>query len=906
MAAGKCLVNGGIRVKDVTLESTVSDGIAIGAESRLLNGKVRIPCLGDDVFRRDRLTELIERATARPVTLIAAPAGSGKTVACAVWAAEKARSRRVAWLSLDEGDREPARFWASMTAALATGGTSAVSELVPRSRDGGDDDLPADLVNTMRRLSGSVVLVLDDVHVLAGSDVMPGLALLAHSASASLRLILSGRSLPELHVARMRVAGTLSEIMPANLACTADEAEGYFAALGLTASAAERDQLLGSVEGWMAGPRLAALIAARDGALSVGAIAADPIVADYLCDEVLDQQPAAIRRFLRRTSVAERLTGGFADWLTGDHGGTRILDQLSRSGSFVSRNAQGRYRYHPFLRQVLLGELRGGMPDEVPGLLGRAARWHTRDGDAIEAVRCWAETGDWERASLALTEAGLAGVLPDRIGELEAALGLFPAARRRTDPAVAAALGMARLCRGDPASADAYLALAAAGLDDRVPNRLVVELWLAMLRTALLRTALLRTAGQPDALAACWATAEQAQVSASKQAEHQALGLLWLALGTARLRRWEITAARRALASARHQLTAAGAIAMRERTQGWMAVTEVLYGDLQAAAGTIERLRSRVPPDPAAAFFAAIAAAYLAVEQDDLVAAARLLDEADPGVVSWLPGEPDAESLLMLARVRAAIAEGDVAAARDMVRLVCDKYGTDEPVPCAVDADIALLAGDPTLTTAALAQSGGADARRAVRADQLAARARLLLALGDPAGALEAARHCASDGELTLRDRITALVAATVASRRLGANREAARSLEQALGLAEPHRAYRPFLDWGGDVHSAIAILVAPASPAAGFAARVREHLISRPLVKPPDAAPGGRDAPALTASELAVLRLLRSHMTNQEIADALYLSVNTVKTHLRAVYHKLGVSSRREAVDRGRRLRML
>ncbi|HTZ28782.1 MAG TPA: LuxR C-terminal-related transcriptional regulator, partial [Streptosporangiaceae bacterium] len=867
----------------MTLESTVSDGIAIGVESRQLNSKVRIPCVGDDVFRRDRLTELIERATARPVTMLAAPAGSGKTVACAVWAAEKARSRRVAWLSLDEGDREPARFWASMTAALATGGTSAVSELVPRSRDG-DDDLPADLVLAMRRLSGSVVLVLDDVHVLAGSDVMPGLALLAHNAPASLRLILSGRSLPELHVARMRVAGTLSEIMPADLACTAEEAEGYFAALGLAASAAERDELLSSVEGWMAGPRLAALIAARDGALSVGVIAADPIVADYLCDEVLDQQPAAIRRFLRRTSVAERLTESFADWLTGEHGGTRILDQLSRSGSFVSRDAQGKYRYHPFLRQVLLGELRGGTPEEVPGLLGRAARWHTRDGDAIEAVRCWAETGDWEHASLALTEAGLAGVLPDRIAELEAALGLFPVARRGADPAVAAALGMARLCRGDPASADAYLALAAAGLDDRVPNRLVVELWLAMLRTAR----------QPDALAACWALAERAQVRASKQAEHQALGLLWLALGTALLRRWEITAARRALASARHQLTAAGAIAMRERTQGWMAVTEVLYGDLQGAAGIIERLRSRVPPDPAAVFFAAIAAAHLAVEQDDLVAAARLLDEADPGAVSWLPGEPDAESLLMLARVRAAIAEGDVAAARDMVRLVCDKYGTDEPVPCAVEADIALLAGDPRLTTAALGQSAndrvaGAGACRTVRADQLAARARLLLALGDPAGALEAARQCASDGELTLRDRITALVAATLASRRLGADREAARSLEQALGLAEPHRAYRPFLDMGGDVHSAIAILVAPASPAAGFAARVREHLISRPLAKPPDAAPGGRETPALTASELAVLRLLRSHLTNQEIADALYLSVNTVKTHLRAVYHKLG-----------------
>jgi LuxR family transcriptional regulator, maltose regulon positive regulatory protein len=892
-------------VKHATLGTTVSSGIAVGAEPRLLDDKLRIPALGADAFRRDRLTGLIEQATTRPVTIITAPAGSGKTVACAGWAAAKARSRRIAWLSLDEGDREPARFWACMTAALVAGGTTAVSPLVPRQGNEADDDLPAGLVHTMRRMPGSVVLVLDDVHVLAGSEVLPGLALLIHHAPAALRLVLSGRSLPDLHVARMRVAGTLSEIRAADLACTAEEAEGYFAALGLAVSAAEREQLLGSMAGWMAGPRLAALIAARDGALSAGAIGADPIVADYLRDEVLDQQPAGIRRFLRCTSVAERLTGGFADWLTGERGGARILDQLSRTGSFVSRDAQGKYRYHPLLRQVLLGELRGSLPAEVPGLLGRAARWYTRDGDVIEAVRCWAETGDWERASLALTEAGLAGVLPDRIGELETVLGLFPAVRRGADPAVAAALGAARLCRGDPASADAYLGLAAAGLDDRLQNRLVIELWLAMLRAAR----------RPDALPSCWAMAEQAHVSAAKQAEHQAAGLLWLTLGTALLRRWEITAARRALASARQQLTAAGATRMGERALGWTAVTEVLYGDLGAAAGIIGQLRGQVPPDPAAGFLAAIAAAHLAIEHDDLDAAARLLGEADPGAVSWLPGEPDARSLLTLARVRAAVAEGDAAvarnaardAARDAARLdrdardARDAGGARGLVPCALDADIALLAGDQKLATAALSRADGT-----ARADQLAARARLLLALGDPAGALEAARRCASDQDVTLRDRITALVAATLASRRLGADHEAAALLEEALALAEPHRAYRPFLDLGGDVHSAIAILVAPASPAAGFAARVREHLISRPLARPPDAVAGGRESPALTASELAVLRLLRSHLTNQEIADALYLSVNTVKTHLRAVYHKLGVSSRRQAVDRGRRLHML
>ncbi len=186
--------------------------------------------------------------------------------------------------------------------------------------------------------------------------------------------------------------------------------------------------------------------------------------------------------------------------------------------------------------------------------------------------------------------------------------------------------------------------------------------------------------------------------------------------------------------------------------------------------------------------------------------------------------------------------------------------------------------------------------------------ARLLLAQGDPAAALEAASRYLDGSAVpgTLRNRITALLTATIANRRLSGHGDAAALLEQALMVAAPHGAYRPFLDFGGAIHSAIAIMVPPASPAAAFAARVQERFVCQLPPKVGGNGSASDAAPPLTASEMAVLRLLHSHLTNQEIADALFLSVNTIKTHLRSTYHKLGVTSRRDAVARGRRLQLL
>ena len=960
--------------------------VGVGQQVRFPGAGPLIPRPSMAVLRRHRLTDLIARAAGHPVAVITGPAGAGKTVACGTWASAAARSRRVEWLTLDERDKVPERFWGRLRSALSAGGPSAggpsfggpsvggTASPVPRSRESADDPPAglaevARLVQAARGLAEPVVLVLDDVHELAGSGVVPALDFLIHQAPRTLRFILCGRRLPELQLAKMRVTGDLAEISAADLACTADEADAYLAMLGLSAGAAERDELLRYTEGWMAGLRIAALSAVPAGSgqsrpgvasvsvaslsvaslsvaslsvasLSVASLRNEPVLAGYLRDEVLHRQSAEVQLFLLRTSVAERLTGELADCVTARSGGARILDRLSGENCFVNRlpGGGGQFRYAPFFRDMLMTELGSQLAQEVPVLLRRVARWHSSRGAAVEAVRYAADAGDWEYASHELTEAGIALLLRSpaaqragrpaaqpagqpagqpAVAELEAVLGRFPAERRTDDPVVAAAFAAVRLRAGNLHAAAAYLARAQEALGNCLPAaRPAVEMWLAALRV-------MQSAGQAEAqlapradteaaaLAAGWELAEQAQAATGTAAENHALGLLWQTLGTSMLRRWEIPAARGALRHAEQLLAAADLAYPRERAYGWCALAEALYGDLGASEKIIAQLRGGDPADPVAACFVPLASAQLALDRDDLNTAAGLLDEADVAGAGPMPGEPDLTAIRELIRASVLLAAGETGGARDLVTGMRARFshaGMHSCVLEVLDADIALRAGDIVRAAAALSAADGA-----CRADgacplecpnRVLAHARLLLARNDPAGALRLSGRYAEEKRATLRDRVAALIIAALANRRLGAVATAAGLLQQALAAAEPHGAYRPFLDVGPAVQSAIVILVPPTSRVSGFAAGIIERFVCQ--------SPGtgwvsdaGLDSP-LSASELAVLRLLPSQLTNQEIAAGLFLSVNTIKTHLKSVYHKLGVRSRHEAVARGRRLELL
>ena len=312
------------------------------------------------------------------------------------------------------------------------------------------DDFPLPLIRAAERFTEPLILVLDDVHELADPEVLGWLDQLVRYAPPMLRLILSGRRPPPLQLARLRVSGELADIDAGDLACTPEEADAYFAMLGLRVDRARPRRTAAAhrgLDGRASGSRHCGR-GRSSGNIRITDIAGDdPIVTDYLRDEVLTGQDPQTRVFLLRTSIAAHLTGKLADALTSTADGARCLDRLSRENSFVQALDSERtwYRYHPLLRELLLAELRREMPHEIPILLRRAARWYTQHGRPVDALRSSVEAQDWDYAAQVLAASDIGILLTRGPGELERMLAPIPPDLAVDDVAVGAAWAAARL-----------------------------------------------------------------------------------------------------------------------------------------------------------------------------------------------------------------------------------------------------------------------------------------------------------------------------------------------------------------------------------------------------------------------------------------------------------------------------
>ncbi|HZD71125.1 MAG TPA: tetratricopeptide repeat protein [Actinomycetes bacterium] len=372
-----------------------------GGSDGLLATKLYLPRPPLGFVPRPRLVGRLEEGLARGLVLVCAPAGFGKTSLLADWA--RRRGRVVAWLSLDEGDNDPARFWRHVVAALGRVCPGIVGQLAPLlgpSAPSSFEALVTVLINQLVAQPDQVLLVLDDYHLIDSQVVQASFGLLLERRPAGLQLLLTSRADPPLGLAGLRARGQLGELRERELRFTVEEAgallrEAVGPELPETAVAA----LTARTEGWAAGLQLAGL--SLRGQVDVAGFVASfsgshRYVLDYLAEEVLDRQPKPVRAFLLETSVLERLSGGLCDAVTGRSDGQGLLEWVERANLFLVPldEVRGWWRYHRLFADLLRARLVQEQPERVAGLHRNAAAWSEARGLADDAVRHALAAGD--------------------------------------------------------------------------------------------------------------------------------------------------------------------------------------------------------------------------------------------------------------------------------------------------------------------------------------------------------------------------------------------------------------------------------------------------------------------------------------------------------------------------------
>src|SRR6516164_1685843 len=394
---------------------------------------------------------LVGRVGTARVSVVSAPAGSGKTVLLRSWISGAGVAGRVAWVPAGRGERDPQRFWLSVLAALRQ--TAAGAALVRELTAAPDLDgwvITERLLADLAPLDDRLWLVVDDVHEL-GPDALRQLELLTMRVPPELRFVLATRHDVRLGLHRLRLEGELAEIREPDLRFTVAEAEELFDAAGVDLP--EVAPLVERTEGWAAGLRLAALALAGHpdpGRLAAEFSGTERTVAEYLLAEVLDRQPEPVRRLLLRTSVLERVNGELAGLLTGDSGGERVLQDLQAANAFTVAldTARTWFRYHHLFAGLLQLELRRAEPDQVAGLHHAASAWFAARGYPVEAVRHAQAARDWGLAARLLADHWPGLYLDGQAATAHQLLAGFPAGARATDAQVATLMAADELARG--------------------------------------------------------------------------------------------------------------------------------------------------------------------------------------------------------------------------------------------------------------------------------------------------------------------------------------------------------------------------------------------------------------------------------------------------------------------------
>ena len=854
----------------------------------------------------------LEGAGPGSVTLVSAAAGSGKTQLVRAWCEGSALAERTAWVSVERGERDPQRFWASVVGQLriAVGDDVEIENLTPAPAFKGEAVVER-LASDLALLVEPVVLVIDDLHELAAADALGQLELLIQRRPSRLRLVLITRRDPRLGLHRLRLAGQLNEVRDADLRFTPEQTRVLLDSVGVRLADEDLAVLHRRTEGWVAGLRLAAisLTGHPDAHRFVMEFSgSERTVGDYLLAEVLDSQPEEVRQMLLCTSVLDRVSAPLADLLVGHPGSERILLALEEANAFVVSIDAARtwFRYHHLFADLLRLQLRRSAPDEVATLHRTAAGWFAENGCLVDAIRHAQAAGDWSQAAGLLADHAFSLLLDGQEATVGALLSGFPTEVVARDAELAVVVAADRLNRASLDEAAAHISVAernAPGVPDERRRRFDVALAVVRLSLARRRGDLTFVLGEVRSLL----TPAQAETSTEVALGQDLRAVALMNLGIVEL--WALQ-----FEEAERHLQAAGELA-RRIDRPYVEVGCLAHHALAVNARSFPLAREKCE--------AAIALAEAHGWGADPVVALAMVTLG--GSMVWTGRFAEAE--LWLGRAELALrdalepatgllfhlASGMLHSVRGELEPAIDAFRAAQRMQVMLLSRHGMTVQVRSLLLQTQIRLGQLDEVRESLAsdneqDRFWGESRLALAAmrladDDPQGAVEALAP-ALDGSLPVIyvfSVVHALLFEADARARLGEGRAAEAAVERALELAEPDGLIGPFamtpiLDLleGHPRHR---------TAHGALLSEILDILAGAPARRRADGLPAPE---ALSDGELRVLRFLPSNLSAPEIAAELYISVNTVKTHMRHIYAKLDAHTRTEAVQRARELAVL
>jgi LuxR family maltose regulon positive regulatory protein len=872
----------------------------------IMTAKFLVPAVKAPVVDRPRLLERLSAGVRGPLTLVSAPAGSGKTVLVSTWAASGAALGPVIWVSLDEEDDLPGVFWSYVLAGLMNGGVDVGPVAPPDRLEAVDHALLVRLAASLSERSTPVVLVLDNAEGLTRQAIFDGLDFLVRHAAGQLRVVFVTRVDPNLHLPQYRLDGSLTEIRFPELAFTQQEARELLTDRRPDVPDSVVLAFSDRTRGWAAGLRLVGVDDGRDGEVCDTVDFPGTDIALYFRSEVLDAQSPRMRDFLLATSVVDVLYPDLAACLSGSRDAGPMLRELSQASVFVDAvaDAEDAWAYHPLVRDLLRAQLRYESPARPRRLHRKAARWLADAGRTTEAIQQHAAADDWEDAAERLvTDRGvarlLAGTPTAGLGELFARMPTATAG-----PAAAVTSAALAVLEGDLDTCDKHLRRADELVKSTVSDHAALPL--AVTLTAMVRAA---AATEADEVLAS-ATAVQdlwADLGAVPDAETTAL--LHFCTGRAQFARAEIASARDMFAAAVRAACTDDSRSLRARSLAQLALVDATAGALQAAAdaarGAAESLRgpaaaggdpAPAEPVPAAAH---VALAWVCTEQTDLEGARR-----QPF------SDPICDAALVLVRARLLRLGDDLPGALRLLSHWRERRPLRTPQWLvhrldAAEATMLVAQGEYEAAEALVRRFAIEDVPAC-----LLAHAWVKLSGGGAAESGRSARQVMKHPGVPLELRVEASLLGAASAIAMSRPEAAAEAIDEALQLASPEGMRRPLDEAPPQLRALLrqheqrrhaAVAAAPPIPAPGLPGPWRAgQLPERPPVVP---LPRDVLVQPLTAREHEVLTYLDELMPTDEIAARMFVSVNTVKTHVRAILRKLAAERRNEAVRRAREL---